>query len=232
MELADDGLPFFRPAPDYDDEEVQRNFLRELRMKGARIPARLASRGFSAWAENNPKQKELALRARGYVAGFKSINGLHEPNGVYIYGLVGAGKSHLMAAILIELISAGHSGLYRETTSLFRDIKAGFDKRNDDQTEDPLQEAIDEEILMLDDIAAGHALTPWEHETIFSLIDERYQAGKATLITSNVKFGPDLAAKIGDRSASRIGEMCQIWTTGDLPDWRDPKRRRSGPEPV
>lgn len=164
---------------------------------------------------------EIGDRARDLVERFPTIDGLKEPSGVFVSGATGSGKTHALVAILKKLIAQGSSGRFADTTGLFLEIKDSFNQRGYDS---PLDELMRVDVLLLDDLGAGHAFSAWEHEQIYGLINHRYNEGSATLITSNLKFGDDLAACIGDRAASRIGQMCEVWAMGaDARDRRNPK---------
>lgn len=61
---------------------------------------------------------------------------------------------------------------------------------------------------MLDDIGAEKP-TEWVRETLFSLIDFRYQNNKPIIFTSNFHLS-NLENKLGKPIISRIVEMCRV----------------------
>jgi DNA replication protein DnaC len=78
-------------------------------------------------------------------------------------------------------------------------------------------------LLVLDDLGAEKP-TPWVQERIFVIVNHRYREALPTIFTSNI--GPkDLAAQLGERTASRIVAMTEgIELEGD--DYREAEVRR------
>lgn len=122
-------------------------------------------------------------------------------------GSVGAGKTHLAWGLWPELISRGWAGLWRATTeAAYLD---GQFRKDPDFTGLGCRNA---DVLLLDDLGAAN-LSDWSRSVIGDLIDHRWAQRKATVVTTN--HGNDLAQRIGQRSASRIGdEMLLIPVTG------------------
>lgn len=63
-------------------------------------------------------------------------------------------------------------------------------------------------ILILDDVGA-EKLTDWVAETFYLIVNKRYNEMLPTIFSSNLAVG-ELAEMLGDRTASRIVEMCDI----------------------
>jgi len=61
--------------------------------------------------------------------------------------------------------------------------------------------------LLLDDVGAETA-SEFNRETLYMIINSRYQCNRQTIITSNMSL--DQIAEIDDRIASRIAEMCEV----------------------
>ena len=81
------------------------------------------------------------------------------------------------------------------------------------------------DLLLLDDLGAERA-NEWVRERIFVIVNHRYREELPTILTSNT--GPkDLAAQLGERTASRIIAMRL-----DLPGGRGLPRSRSKAGPV
>jgi DNA replication protein DnaC len=62
------------------------------------------------------------------------------------------------------------------------------------------------DLLPLEDVGAEKQ-TDWVLEQLYSLINERYEQQRSILVTTNLPF-EKLEEQIGQRSASRIVEMC------------------------
>ena len=62
------------------------------------------------------------------------------------------------------------------------------------------------ELLHVDDVGAEQT-SPWVLEQLYTIVNTRYEDGRAMLLTTNLR--PDeLREQIGERTVSRIIEMC------------------------
>ena len=139
----------------------------------------------------------------------------------YIHGDCGTGKTVLASALLYRqarLLADGkgharvvfHPDRFRfwNVPDLLYKIRTSY-KRNDD-TEEQLVESLKKAAaLVLDDIGAEKT-TDWSFNTLFLIVDARYQADLPTIFTSN--HSPDrLSERMTDgRIASRISGWCEV----------------------
>lgn len=147
------------------------------------------------------------------------LNDRKEKNGIFIYGDVGTGKTHLLWAIAdkIEKENDEHKekvGLdiqkidwwILNTTDMLRNIKREFDNKSD---ADLLNQVINfKGFLFLDDVGS-EKLSEWTQETFYLILNKRYEDILPTIITSNHSI-EKLGERIGDRTASRIVGLCHI----------------------
>ncbi len=134
--------------------------------------------------------------------------------GFYIHGAVGSGKTHIAFALHTACFKKlnRHSRFF-STTRLLYEMRKDFDRDGYDK------KRLDEELLnyrgllILDDIGAEKP-TEWVEQTFYLIINERYIDKLPTIFTSNLPIG-ELAQRIGDRTASRIVEMCDVVDLGD-----------------
>jgi DNA replication protein DnaC len=74
------------------------------------------------------------------------------------------------------------------------------------------------DLLHIDDVGAEQS-SPWVLEQLYSIVNTRYEDGKALLLTTNLDHEA-LTEQIGPRTVSRIYEIC-----GEpLPMWGDDQR--------
>lgn len=110
--------------------------------------------------------------------------------GMYFYGGPGTGKTLLAAIIAREMICAGRKVVFGDVPSLLKKIKERFDygayARYDDgmTAQMILDKYLSTQFLVLDDIGSGQ-MTPWSVGVMYQIINDRYNAGLRTLITSN-----------------------------------------------
>jgi DNA replication protein DnaC len=104
--------------------------------------------------------------------------------GLYMFGPVGVGKSHLAASIHNELIQQGYASVFIDVTQLFGLAKSTFkDEKKSDQ--DYIQAAIKCDLLTLDEIGLT-GLSSYEFGILFQILNGR--KGKLTNITSNLNL--------------------------------------------
>ncbi len=132
-------------------------------------------------------------------------------------------NTHLAVAVMHELIQRKRvPSLFVTVPELLDNIREAYNVpgRNIDEWMDAVRNA---EFLLLDDLGAERA-SEWVRERIFVIVNHRYREELPTLFTSNV--GPkDLAAQLGERTASRIIEMCD-WISLEGDDYREMEAKR------
>lgn len=165
-----------------------------------------------------------------------------ENRGLVLYGGVGRGKTHLLVAILRELVLRyGISARFVEFSHLLADLKSGFDSgRGAAELLDPLV-AVD--VLGIDELGKGRN-TEFEGTVLDELVSRRYNAMRPILATTNFAPGsstgrpvgnaaeaalgavrpPALVDRVGDRVYSRLIETCDfVEVKGE--DYRETRRR-------
>ncbi len=129
--------------------------------------------------------------------------------GLYIHGPVGTGKTHIAYALKKKWCEQqGRSALFWNTTELLRSIKNDFDKKLYDRDREEQNIMESRGLLFLDDIGS-EKITDFVAETFYLIVNHRYQEVLPIIFTSNLPI-KDLAERIGDRTASRIVEMCDV----------------------
>lgn len=129
--------------------------------------------------------------------------------GLYIYGPVGTGKTHIAFAIKKGWDShARYKSDFWNTSELLQEIKDDYDRGQYDKTHVYTKMMEFEGLIFLDDIGC-EKISEWVLERFYLIINRRYNDMLPIIFTSNLSI-EDLAAKVGDRIASRIVEMCDI----------------------
>ena len=206
----------------------------------ARIPARFETASFDNFS--NRPENPIANRALGTAMvearGFAREFPLTEKSGLLFMGSPGVGKTHLAVAVLRELLQRGFQGLFVDYQALLEGMLASYDRASGSTARETYQETLDAEVLLLDDLGARR-LSDWAEDTVFSIINHRYNAKKATIVTTNLpdddvpgmeaeKNSPSgrfsskdrLVDRIGARSRSRLFEMCRLVRIGATEDYR------------
>lgn len=159
------------------------------------IPARYEKAEYTTDVPENVKVLVRAMR--------------DESKGIFIHGTVGTGKTHIAWAIKKQWdLVHNHQASFWNTTELFEEIKEDYSRPNIEKTR-VLERLMDSKsVLFLDDIGSERP-TEWVMERFYLLVNKRYNDMVPIVFTSNLSVG-ELASRIGDRTVSRIVEMCNV----------------------
>jgi DNA replication protein DnaC len=198
-------------------------------------PARIARRKAAAVAGRIPKRfrevsfdreplPDLARRNPVVVRAVRDYVGeiddrLAEGQGMWFSGDVGTGKTTLAMLISKAAMEAGHTVAIYSLPRLLALLRETYD----DDAEFSLNQLIDRlcsvDLLHIDDVGAEQS-SPWVLEQLYTIVNTRYEDGKAVLLTTNLDR-QQLENQIGPRTVSRIYEICG----GEpLPMWGDDHR--------
>jgi DNA replication protein DnaC len=168
-----------------------------------------------------------------------------EPPGLLFCGDPGTGKTHLAVSVLQRLIEHGFEGVFVDYQNLLERIRASYDPMSGESPRAAYEEAMEAEVLLLDDLGA-HRVTDWVEDTVTSIITYRCNQKKPIIATTNlpdpdmggalIERLPDgsparfdvkktLAESIGMRARSRLFEMCRIIKMPRVGDYRVATRR-------
>ncbi|WP_097930940.1 MULTISPECIES: DnaA ATPase domain-containing protein [unclassified Streptomyces] len=135
------------------------------------------------------------------------------PTSLFLTGAIGVGKTHTAWQTSRQWLATtvDHTGRIPtietwRSTALFdalRPDNRDYDAKTLTRT---LQRA---DLLYIDDLAAARVSpTGWTQERLYEIFDERYINRRPVLITCDV-YPNQISHIVGDRVASRLGEMCR-----------------------
>ena len=145
----------------------------------------------------------------------------YEKKGLFLFGSAGVGKTHNVYALAKSLLKKNMDVRVFNLPRLLNVIRASFSKQEiyNEDTDDyscafikdmaDIEKLIDLEVLIVDDIGAEKP-SDWVAETLYYLINSRYENMKTTIFTSNLNLD-ELEDRIGDRIVTRIIEMCNVY---------------------
>jgi DNA replication protein DnaC len=202
---------------------------KEILMEQANIPRRYQACRLDNFEVHNDSHRDALKISKQFVKKFPA-----QEVGLLFIGPCGVGKTHLAVAIVQELIRAkGARCIFYDFRELIREIQNTFGPDSDLNESDVLNPVFQAEVIVLDELGAKRT-TAWVEETVFYIVNTRYNHKKVTLFTTNYpdteaeadtrdsfyKKGEDnLISRIGERLRSRIYEMCKV-VEMDGPDYR------------
>jgi DNA replication protein DnaC len=208
----------------------------------ASIPARHATSTRASFVPSSQHQTAVLGAVSRWLATWQPGS----ERGLILYGDVGRGKTHLLVAMLRELVLVrGTAVRFVEFSHLLADLKAGFDAgRGAAALLDPL---VAVEVLAIDELGKGRH-TEFESMVVDELVSRRYNAMRPILATTNflphsgtgravvgaaeaglgMAAPPSLVDRVGERVFSRLRETCDfVEVKGE--DYRAQPRRSAAP---
>jgi DNA replication protein DnaC len=193
---------------------------RMARKRAAAVSGRLPRRFREVSFDREPvaSMNEALLRAvRAYVRDIDRR--LDEGRGIWFVGGVGTGKTTLAMLISKAALEADRTVAIYSLPRLLALLRDTFDDDAQFSLSELVERLCSVDLLHIDDVGAEQS-SPWVLEQLYTIVNTRYEDGKALLLTTNLDRA-ELEAQIGHRTVSRIYEMCG----GDpLPMWGDDHR--------
>ena len=185
--------------------------------------------------QDNPIARQglgtVLMQVRAFVREFPA----EDRPGLLLVGDPGTGKTHLAVAALKALIERGHEGIFYDYQNLLESIRSSYDKASGASDREAYRNALDTEVLLLDDLGA-HRVTDWVEDTVTSIITHRCNHRKPLIATTNIpdpeitgtvagstnpqSYRKLLSETIGSRARSRLFEMCRVVRMPAVEDYR------------
>jgi len=190
----------------------------------ARIARRYQDVGFDRPPVSLMDRRVVAI-VREYVADLDQRLGRGE--GLWLTGGPGNGKTTLATLISKQAIEAGRTVAIYSLPRLLQEIRRTYDADGGPRTLELLDALTRVDLLQIDDVGAEQS-TPWVLEQLYSIINARYEEERAVTITTNLD-PLALRDQVGERTVSRLEEMCRVVVIPDEVDHRS--RRHDDPAP-
>lgn len=193
----------------------------ERLLSSSGIGKRFRQRTFDHFKQDTPGRKRAYKAAHEYAENFDAMRNIGE--GLYIEGGNGTGKTHIAAAIALYLTEKEYSVVMKTSFDLLEEIRRTFDES--DKTEAQVLSVYKQcDLLIIDDLGKEQC-TDWSMSILYSIINDRYEAMRPMIITTN--FGSrDLIHTLTPKGygsqkieaiISRLREVCKSITM----DWED-----------
>ena len=185
------------------------------------IKKRFLQRTFESFRRNTEGRERSYRIAKEYAENWQKH--FEKGEGLYIEGTNGTGKTHLAAAIAIDLLMKGVPVICKTSSDILQDIRKAYDCKDvSEETIVDMYKNVD--LLVIDDLGK-EPCTEWSVSMFYSIINDRYEDMKPTIITTN--YGANqlierMTPKGGDNSAvvaiiSRLQETSMVMTMA----WKD-----------
>ncbi|WP_439947233.1 ATP-binding protein [Streptomyces sp. BBFR109] len=167
------------------------------------------------WRTATPRRYQQAVADHPAVIAWADAasTDLDQAGDLLLTGPTGTGKTYQAYGALRRIAEAGprrYEAIATTAPDLYGRLRPGGSDRG---TEDELRRLCRVPLLLIDDLgAAKHS--EWVEEVSYRIFNERYNACRPTVITTNLPprnpHGTDLADRLGDRLVSRFAESTTI----------------------
>ena len=209
-------------------EEASRNRLNAL-IANSMLRERFRNKTFANFIPfGKDKQKQLYVLsiARDFADDFDR----HRRIGTWLLfmGNVGAGKSHLCAAVINQVVRAGRTALFTKAPRLLREVKETFNRDSEVTQSEIIARMGELDLLVIDEVGIQFG-TDTERMILYEILDLRYESMRPVILTTNITDLKSLETLLGARIIDRLfeGESKIVFF-----DWESHRRfSRSAPEP-
>jgi len=149
-----------------------------------------------------------------------AVNFAKSPDGWVVFeGVNGCGKTHLAAAIANYRLQAGEPVKFVVVPDFLDHLRSTFNPESKVSYDELFEEVKSTPLLILDDFGE-QSTTPWAQEKLYQVINYRYNARLATVITTCCSLD-EIENRISSRLADpRVGVVFNIIA----PDYRSDRR--------
>jgi DNA replication protein DnaC len=151
-------------------------------------------------------QTKIAVNeVKGFVDDLETR--LQEGRGLWLFGDTGTGKTTLAMLISKAALEAGKTVAIYSLPKLLARIRRTYDSEpGGDSYLSFFERLTSVDLLHIDDLGAEKR-SDWVLEQLYALVNERYEAQRSILITTNLPH-PELEEQIGSRTVSRLTQIC------------------------
>jgi len=189
-----------------EEERIQKDREKALRwqskLKTSMIPDRFKDKRLDTYIADTPEKQYALNVVKTYAVDFEAARA----NGscLVLCGKPGTGKTHLASGAAIHVIENGYTALFITVMSAMRRIKATWDRNSDETESDAISVLCSPDLLVLDEIGIQTG-SETEQNLIFSIINDRYESRKPTIVISNLN-AKGVRDFLGERSFDRLRE--------------------------
>lgn len=200
-----------KPADDsaFADREA-REKERDAKQRLAHLAGRLGKRYTPALASLDSfklyhvKQRDAIATLRGFVADIAGA--VKEARGLVLFGTVGTGKDHLLAAMLYAAANAGYGCHWMNGQEIFSKFRDGMD--TGERESSLMASFVTPQVLGISDpippVFDPSKPNAWRAELLYRVLDARYRDCKPTWVSLNAKSPEDADSKLSEPVFDRL----------------------------
>ena len=183
---------------------------RIARRRSAAVAGRLPKRFREVSFDREPlpsierRSPHVVREVRRYVA--EVGERLDRGEGLWFTGDVGTGKTTLAMLVSRAAMEAERTVAIYSLPRLLAMLRGTYDEGARFSLSGLIDRLCSVDLLHVDDVGAEQT-TPWVLEQLYSIVNTRYEDGRAILVTTNLDDAR-LREQIGERTVSRLYEIC------------------------
>jgi len=172
--------------------------LSRRRIASSHLDGRETFESFDETVFVDEPQKKRALEARRYAERYADAFPDNERKNLVFFGSSGQGKTYLLNCIAHRVAQRGCTVVKHTAYSLIDSLASAFR-----EGKEAPREFLRADLLCIDDLGTEPMMKNITREYVFSILNERQNAGKGTVIATNLPF-EELKHRYGERVISRL----------------------------
>ena len=175
----------------------------QARLGHSGIPLRFHDRTLSGYEAKSADQQAALEFAKEYALGFGQVQ--KTGRGAIFVGRPGTGKTHLAVGIGLYAMRKFHARvLFMTVQRAIRSVKDTWAKGAQQSESEAIAALVEPDLLILDEVGVQFG-SEFERNTLFDVLNERYELRKPTIFLSNMA-SDELADFLGERVMDRLRE--------------------------
>ena len=175
----------------------------QTRLGHSGIPLRFHDRTLSGYEAKSADQQAALEFAKEYALGFEQVQ--KTGRGAIFVGRPGTGKTHLAVGIGLYAMRKFHARvLFVTVQRAIRSVKDTWAKGAQQSESEAIAALVEPDLLILDEVGVQFG-SEFERNTLFDVLNERYEMRKPTIFLSNLA-SDELADFLGERVMDRLRE--------------------------
>lgn len=167
------------------------------------IPPRFTRKAFDGYQAATKDQTRALNLCRRYAEDFRRV--LRQGNNLLLVGAPGTGKTHLACAVLHQVMSQGHSGLFTGMSEALRMIRSTYSPGAKITEEEAFQLYTKPDLLVIDEVGVAIGDDEKRRAMLFDLLNNRYGEVRPTVLIGNLT-AEELEQYLGERVMDRLLE--------------------------